>query len=80
MGIVVIEKNIPIPKHRKGNGTWKPVFDKMEPGDSVVVPTQCVPAFRVNAKLNNSAVVSRRIGTNKGFSRVWLVERAPKEK
>lgn len=70
---LVIDKNVPIPEHRKPESSWLGVIGKLEVGDSFVVPNDKVANQLYNyfKRLDMRCAV-REIES--GFYRVWRVK------
>lgn len=69
-----IEKNIPLPK-QIGWGKWSLIADKMEAGDSVLLPTESkneALSLCQTLRRRNYKPVSRTVN---GGIRVWAMEK-----
>lgn len=65
---IKIEKNVPTPTSRK-RGKWSLLLDKMNKGDSVVVPANRRMHIVLSAKYHGQSVVTRKVDNDS--VRVW---------
>lgn len=74
---IVIEKGVPIPKNTSHgwNVKWKELGEKMEEGDSIVLPSAQAAVFQANVKITREGfrIITKREGVGK--RRCWLVRR-----
>lgn len=66
--MIKIEKGIPIPNR----ATWKPIVDKMKPGDSILIERKFLWGIRSVARASHIKIATRK--QDDKMVRVWRIK------